>query len=103
MMACLREAGLRSEDVGSLLLVGGSSLVPLVEDRLRAIFHRPGQQVLHHEPSKAVAYGAAIHASQLAGDAAALQHPARAARRVAATAWASARSTRPPGTSASTR
>jgi molecular chaperone DnaK len=69
MMACLREAGLRSEDVGSLLLVGGSSLVPLVEDRLRAIFHRPGQQVLHHEPSKAVAYGAAIHASQLAGDA----------------------------------
>jgi molecular chaperone DnaK len=70
MMACLRDAGLRTEDVGSLLLVGGSSLVPMVEDRLRAIFHRPGQQVLHHEPSKAVAFGAAIHASQLAGDAA---------------------------------
>jgi molecular chaperone DnaK (HSP70) len=66
---CLREAGLRSEDVNALLLVGGSSQVPLVEERLRSIFNRPGQQVFHHEPSKAVAYGAAIHATQLAGEA----------------------------------
>jgi molecular chaperone DnaK len=43
--------------------------VPLVEERLRLVFNRPGQQVFHHEPSKAVAYGAAIHASQLAGEA----------------------------------
>jgi molecular chaperone DnaK len=69
MMLCLRDAGLRPEDVNSLLLVGGSSQVPLVEERLRLVFNRPGQQVFHHEPSKAVAYGAAIHASQLAGEA----------------------------------
>lgn len=67
-MRCLRDASLRVEDVNSLLLVGGSSLVPVVEDRLRAIFSRPNQQVFYHEPSKAVAYGAALHAHQLAGE-----------------------------------
>ncbi len=75
MMICIREAGLRVEDIGSLLLVGGSSLVPAVEERLSALFSRPGQQVLHHEPSKAVAYGAAIHVHQLSGEAEMYQLP----------------------------
>jgi molecular chaperone DnaK len=75
MMRCLRDASLRPEDVNSLLLVGGSSLVPVVEDRLRAIFNRPGQQVFYHEPSKAVAYGAALHAHQLAGESEAYNLP----------------------------
>ncbi len=75
MMVCIREAGLRFEDISSCLLVGGSSLVPAVEDRLKALFCRPGQQVLHHEPSKAVAYGAAIHVSQLTGEAEAFHLP----------------------------
>jgi molecular chaperone DnaK (HSP70) len=74
-LTCLREAGLRPDDVNSLLLVGGSSQVPLVEERLRAIFSRPGQNVFHHEPSKAVAYGAALHASQLSGEAQLWQIP----------------------------
>ena len=69
MMRCLQDAGLRPEDVNSLLLVGGSSLVPAVEERLRARFGRPGQNVFYHEPSKAVAYGAALHAHQLSGEA----------------------------------
>jgi molecular chaperone DnaK (HSP70) len=68
-MRCLSDAGLRPEDVNSLLLVGGSSLVPAVEERMRARFNRPGQQVFYHEPSKAVAYGAALHAHQLSGEA----------------------------------
>jgi molecular chaperone DnaK len=67
-MRCLRRRP-APEDVHALLLVGGSSQVPLVEERLKTIFNRPGQQVFHHEPSKAVAYGAAIHATQLAGEA----------------------------------
>lgn len=74
-MTCLRDAGLRPDDVNSLLLVGGSSQIPLVEERLKAIFCRPGQQVFHHEPSKAVAYGAAMHASQLSGEAEMWQIP----------------------------
>src|SRR6185436_10119322 len=69
MMLCLRDGGIRPADVNSLLMVGGSSLVPVVEERLRAIFNRPGQQVFYHEPSKAVAYGAALHAHQISGEA----------------------------------
>ena len=36
---------------------------------------RPDQQLRHHEPSKAIAYGAALHAAQLAGDAETYQIP----------------------------
>lgn len=75
VMQCLSEAGLQADDVNSLLLVGGSSMIPAVEARLRAVFNGPGQRVLYHEPSKAVAYGAAMHASQLSGEADQYQLP----------------------------
>jgi len=68
-LRCVREAGLRVEDVKHVLLVGGSSLIPMAQSRLRQIFSRPQQTVMYHEPSKAVAFGAAIHASQLSGEA----------------------------------
>ncbi len=74
-LRCVREAGLRPEDVNHLLLVGGSSLIPLTETRLRQVFSKPGQSVMYHEPSKAVAYGAALHASQLSGEAELFQIP----------------------------
>jgi molecular chaperone DnaK len=74
-LRCVREAGLQPGDVHHVLLVGGSSLVPLVEARLRQAFCAPGQSVLYHEPSKAVAYGAALHAAQLTGDAGRFQIP----------------------------
>jgi molecular chaperone DnaK len=72
-LRCVEEAGLRPGDVTDVLMVGGSSFVPMAEERLRAIF--PNQQLRHHEPSKAIAYGAALHAAQLAGDAEAYQIP----------------------------
>jgi molecular chaperone DnaK len=68
-MRCIQEAGLKIQDIHALLLVGGSSMVPLVHERLKAMFCHPEQRVLYHEPSKAVAYGAALHASQLSGEA----------------------------------
>lgn len=68
-LECVEQAGLGPADIDDVLLVGGSSLVPAVEERLRALFSRAGQQVLHHEPSKAVAFGAALRAAQLAGEA----------------------------------
>jgi molecular chaperone DnaK (HSP70) len=74
-LRCVREAGLRVEDVKHLLLVGGSSLVPMAQARLQKIFCRPEQTVMYHEPSKAVAFGAAIHASQLSGEAEMFQIP----------------------------
>ena len=74
-LRCVAEAGLQPGDVQDVLLVGGSSLVPLVEARLRELFCGPGQSVLYHEPSRAVAYGAALHAAQLSGDAEAFAIP----------------------------
>lgn len=67
-LQCVVDAGLKESNVDSVLLVGGSSMVPSVGDRLRRIF--PGQdRVAYHEPTKAVAFGAAMHASQLSGEA----------------------------------
>jgi molecular chaperone DnaK len=67
-LQCTSEAGLKASNVDAVLLVGGSSMLPQVSARLRRLF--PGDnRVCYHEPSKAVAFGAAIHASQLSGDA----------------------------------
>ncbi len=68
-LSCITDSGLDIGDVNAVILVGGSSMVPAVRQRLQRLFDRPGQQVLFHEPSKAVAYGAAIHAAQLSGEA----------------------------------
>jgi molecular chaperone DnaK len=75
MMQCLSESGLQPADVNAVLLVGGSSMIPAVEERMRSIFNAPHQRVLYHDPSKAVAYGAAMHASQLSGEAEQYQLP----------------------------
>ncbi len=74
-LRCLQEAGLKVEDINALLLVGGTSMLPAIQERMKRIFNHPGQRVLFHEPSKAVAYGAAIHAAQLAGEAELYQLP----------------------------
>jgi molecular chaperone DnaK len=65
----ISDAGLRESDIDVVLMVGGSSMVPAVVDRLRARFTGLADRVVFHEPTKAVAFGAAIHASQLSGDA----------------------------------
>ena len=75
-LRCIRDAGLSPKSIDTVLLVGGSSLVPLVAERIRKLFNAPGQEVLHHEPSKAVALGAAMRAAQMSGDATAFELPA---------------------------
>ena len=63
----MRDAGLRNSDLGKVLLVGGSTRIPCVQDKV--------QQLTGHEPSKTlnpdecVAIGAAIQGGKLAGDA----------------------------------
>ncbi|WP_209332375.1 Hsp70 family protein [Lunatimonas salinarum] len=64
---CLKSASLDFEDVDTLLLVGGSSMVPYIKKRLQKIFTKESQEILTHEPMRAVAYGAALHAIQLSG------------------------------------
>jgi molecular chaperone DnaK len=64
---CLEGAGISARDVDTVLLVGGSSFVPLVQQRVRAMFNGDGQRVLYHEPMKAVAFGAALDAMRRSG------------------------------------
>ena len=63
----MRDAGLTSADLSKVLLVGGSTRIPAVQDKVK--------QLTGHEPSKAlnpdecVALGASIQGGKLAGDA----------------------------------
>ncbi len=63
----MKDAGLTNADLGKVLLVGGSTRVPCVQEKV--------QQLTGHEPSKnlnpdeCVAVGAAIQGGKLAGDA----------------------------------
>ncbi len=63
-------AGIRLSDVDYVVLVGGSSRVPLVRETVRAAFCNPdlpehvrSLEPLLHEPDLCVAYGAALRAA----------------------------------------
>jgi len=72
---CLESTGLSAADVDALLLVGGSSMAPIIKDRMSEIFNQPEQHVMFHNPTKAVALGAALHTCQISGDAETYQLP----------------------------
>ena len=62
----LRDAGLRAADVQSVVMVGGSTRVPLVRERIAGFFATEPRVDL--DPDKVVAIGAAIQADILAGN-----------------------------------
>ena len=63
----LRDAGVRAAELDGVVLVGGSTRVPLVRRLVEATFKQPP---LHDiDPDKVVAYGAAIQADILSGSA----------------------------------
>ncbi len=61
----LRDADLGSNDIQQVILVGGSTRMPLVRQRVEQYFGRPPYTALN--PDEVVALGAAIQASILAG------------------------------------
>lgn len=61
---CLQAAGLEWSFIDTLLLTGGSSLLPLVPEKLARASGRPKDQLVCKQPHQAVAYGAAILAAQ---------------------------------------
>lgn len=63
--SCLRSINLPEHKINRVLLVGGSTFIPLIKRSLEQIFNAPWQQVLFHEPLRAVAYGAALYAHRL--------------------------------------
>ena len=62
----LRDAGIRSGDVQSVVMVGGSTRVPLVRERVAGFFG--AEPMVDIDPDRVVAVGAAIQADILAGN-----------------------------------
>jgi len=62
----LRSAGVEAEDLDRVLLVGGSSRIPLVGQLVTRELGRP--VAIDSDPKNAIARGAAIHSAQQAGD-----------------------------------
>ena len=65
-LLALKDAGLNAGDIEDVILVGGSTRMPLVHDMVKEIFQKePSQNV---NPDEVVAAGAAIQGSILAGE-----------------------------------
>ncbi len=62
----LSDAGLKPEDIDEVILVGGSTRMPLVQETVRSIFGKEAHKGVN--PDEVVAVGAAIQAGVLAGD-----------------------------------
>lgn len=62
----LRDAGLSADDINGVVLVGGSTRVPRVQEKVAAFFGQP--PLADIDPDKVVAIGAALQADALAGN-----------------------------------
>ena len=63
----LRDAGLTASDISKVLLVGGSTRIPAVQDKVKALTGKEPNKSLN--PDECVAIGASIQGGKLAGDA----------------------------------
>ena len=63
----LRDAGLSTSDIGKVLLVGGSTRIPAVQDKVKQLTGQEPSKSLN--PDECVAIGASIQGGKLAGDA----------------------------------
>ncbi len=62
----MKDAGLSNNDINEVLLVGGSTRIPLVQQKVKEFFNKePNKSV---NPDEVVAVGAAVQAGVLAGD-----------------------------------
>ena len=63
----LRDAGLTASEISKVLLVGGSTRIPAVQDKVKALTgHEPSKSL---NPDECVALGAAVQGGKRAGDA----------------------------------
>ena len=67
VQAALKDAGITAADLGKVLLVGGSTRIPAVQDKVKQLTgHEPSKSL---NPDECVALGASIQGGKLAGDA----------------------------------
>ena len=62
----LRDAGLTPADIGKVLLVGGSTRIPAVQEKVRQLTGKEPDKSLN--PDECVALGASVQGGKLAGD-----------------------------------
>ncbi len=63
----MKDAGLTNADIGQVLLVGGSTRIPAVQDKVKQLTGKEPSKTLN--PDECVALGASIQGGKLAGDA----------------------------------
>ncbi len=63
----MKDAGLTNADLGKVLLVGGSTRIPAVQDKVRQLTGKDPNKSLN--PDECVAIGASVQGGKLAGDA----------------------------------
>ncbi len=63
----LRDAGLTADDISKVLLVGGSTRIPAVQEKVKQLTGKEASKNLN--PDECVAIGASIQGGKLAGDA----------------------------------
>ena len=62
----MKDAGLSPSDISDVILVGGQTRMPLVQDKVKEFFGKEPRQDIN--PDEAVAMGAAVQGAVLAGD-----------------------------------
>ena len=62
----LKDAGLTKDDIGEVILVGGMTRMPAVQEMVKQIFGKEGHKGVN--PDEVVAVGAAIQGGVLTGD-----------------------------------
>ena len=66
VITALKDAGLTSSDISKVLLVGGSTRIPAVQDKVKALTgHEPSKSL---NPDECVALGASVQGGKLSGD-----------------------------------
>jgi molecular chaperone DnaK len=64
--SAMKDAGIKTSDLDDVILVGGTTRIPAVQDKVKEIFKREPHQGVN--PDEVVALGAAIQGGVLAGD-----------------------------------
>ena len=67
VMTALKDAGLAASEIAKVLLVGGSTRIPAVQDKVKALTAQEPSKTLN--PDECVALGASVQGGKLAGDA----------------------------------
>lgn len=63
---CLKDAGLKASDIHEVILVGGSTRIPMVQKIIQSVFGKEGSRSVN--PDEVVSAGAAVQGGVLSGD-----------------------------------